>query len=53
MLGSGDVLVVNDAESMGRGEDKQLARAVEELIKEVDAEKQKKAVQAEKEQAAE
>ena len=47
-----DVLVVNDAESMGRGEDKQLARAVEELIKEVDAEKQKKAGQAEKEPTA-
>ncbi len=38
-----DVLVINDAESVGRGEDKQLARAVEELIKEVDAEKKKAA----------
>jgi hypothetical protein len=38
-----DVLVINDAESVGRGEDKQLVRAVEELIKEVDAEKKKAA----------
>ena len=38
-----DVLVLNDAESVARGEDKQLARAVEELLKEVDADKNSKA----------
>jgi tricorn protease len=34
-----DVLVINDAESVARGEDKQLAKAVEELLKEADAAK--------------
>ena len=38
-----DVLVINDAESVARGEDKQLAKAVEELLKEVDADKNSKA----------
>ena len=38
-----DVLVINDAESVARGEDKQLAKAVEELLKEADAEKGDKA----------
>ena len=37
-----DVLVINDAESVARGEDKQLAKAVEELLREVDAKKEDK-----------
>ena len=37
-----DVLVINDAESVARGEDKQLAKAVEELLREVDAAKNTK-----------
>ena len=37
-----DVLVVNDAESVARGEDKQLAKAIEELLREVDGAKNSK-----------
>ncbi|MEC7501485.1 MAG: S41 family peptidase [Planctomycetota bacterium] len=37
-----DVLVINDAESVARGEDKQLAKAIEELLREVDGAKNSK-----------